>query len=221
MRLASEEGRLAPGRPSDMVNMAYPLGHDREGSFCPCLCPFLYSTSPPSAPVPPAGRRCSIRWSSPAAVDELGYTRYWLAEHHNMPAIASSAPEILIGQVATVTQRIRVGAGGIMLPNHALESGGDVPHVGSAVPRPDRPGHRPGAGHRPRHGPRPAGRTGVSGGGRVLRPSWRICSISPAGRFRPTTLSAASSPCPTTCRCRPSGCWDPAISAPASPPGWG
>ncbi len=52
-------------------------------------------------------------------VDELGYTRYWIAEHHNMPSIASSAPEVLVGHVAGVTRRIRVGAGGIMLPNHA------------------------------------------------------------------------------------------------------
>src|ERR1700755_3182717 len=52
-------------------------------------------------------------------VDELGYDRYWIAEHHNMPSIASSAPEILIGHVAGQTRRIRVGAGGIMLPNHA------------------------------------------------------------------------------------------------------
>jgi luciferase family oxidoreductase group 1 len=51
--------------------------------------------------------------------DRLGYTRYWLAEHHNMPSIASSAPEIMIGQVARETARIRVGSGGIMLPNHA------------------------------------------------------------------------------------------------------
>lgn len=51
--------------------------------------------------------------------DRLGYTRYWLAEHHAMPAIASSAPEIMIGQVARETRRIRVGSGGIMLPNHA------------------------------------------------------------------------------------------------------
>jgi luciferase family oxidoreductase group 1 len=51
--------------------------------------------------------------------DRLGYKRYWLAEHHNLPSIASSAPEIMIGQVANVTERIRVGAGGIMLPNHA------------------------------------------------------------------------------------------------------
>jgi len=51
-------------------------------------------------------------------VDELGYTRYWVAEHHNMPNIATAAPEVLIGHVAHVTKRIRVGAGGIMLPNH-------------------------------------------------------------------------------------------------------
>jgi len=51
--------------------------------------------------------------------DELGYTRYWLAEHHNTPLIASSAPEIMIAQVANVTSRIRVGSGGIMLPNHS------------------------------------------------------------------------------------------------------
>lgn len=53
------------------------------------------------------------------AADRLGYTRYWLAEHHGMPNIASSSPEILIAQVAGATQRIRVGSGGIMLPNHA------------------------------------------------------------------------------------------------------
>jgi luciferase family oxidoreductase group 1 len=51
-------------------------------------------------------------------VDALGYTRYWIAEHHNMPSIASSAPEVLIGHVASVTKRMRVGSGGIMLPNH-------------------------------------------------------------------------------------------------------
>jgi luciferase family oxidoreductase group 1 len=52
-------------------------------------------------------------------VDQLGYHRYWIAEHHNMPGIASSAPEVLIGHVAGVTKRMRIGAGGIMLPNHA------------------------------------------------------------------------------------------------------
>lgn len=51
--------------------------------------------------------------------DRLGYERYWLAEHHNLPSVASSAPEVMIGHVAHETSRIRVGAGGIMLPNHA------------------------------------------------------------------------------------------------------
>ena len=51
--------------------------------------------------------------------DDLGYERYWLAEHHNLPSVASPAPEVMIGHVANVTGRIRVGAGGIMLPNHA------------------------------------------------------------------------------------------------------
>jgi luciferase family oxidoreductase group 1 len=51
--------------------------------------------------------------------DRLGFRRYWLAEHHNLAAIASAVPEIMIGQVAAATQRIRVGSGGVMLPNHA------------------------------------------------------------------------------------------------------
>jgi luciferase family oxidoreductase group 1 len=51
--------------------------------------------------------------------ESLGYRRYWLAEHHNMPGIASSATAVVIGHVAAGTARIRVGSGGIMLPNHA------------------------------------------------------------------------------------------------------
>ena len=52
-------------------------------------------------------------------VERLGYHRYWLAEHHNMPGIASAATSIVIGHVAGGTKTIRVGAGGIMLPNHS------------------------------------------------------------------------------------------------------
>ena len=51
--------------------------------------------------------------------ERLGYHRFWLAEHHNMPGIASAATAVLIGDVATHTERIRVGAGGVMLPNHS------------------------------------------------------------------------------------------------------
>jgi len=54
--------------------------------------------------------RCADRW---------GYQRYWLAEHHNFPGIASAATSVLIGYVAGGTSRIRVGSGGVMLPNHA------------------------------------------------------------------------------------------------------
>jgi luciferase family oxidoreductase group 1 len=53
------------------------------------------------------------------AAEGWGYARYWLAEHHNLPGLASSSPEVMIGQVAAATARIRVGSGGIMLPNHS------------------------------------------------------------------------------------------------------
>lgn len=51
--------------------------------------------------------------------ERLGYHRYWVAEHHNMPGVASSATAVLIGHVAQATEKIRVGSGGVMLPNHA------------------------------------------------------------------------------------------------------
>ena len=53
------------------------------------------------------------------AAEKAGYTRFWLAEHHNMPGIASAATAVLIGHVAAATSTMRIGAGGIMLPNHA------------------------------------------------------------------------------------------------------
>ncbi|MFN3889587.1 MAG: LLM class flavin-dependent oxidoreductase [Beijerinckiaceae bacterium] len=53
------------------------------------------------------------------AAESMGYTRFWLAEHHSMPSIASSAPDIMIGRVAAATNAIRVGSGGVMLTNHA------------------------------------------------------------------------------------------------------
>ena len=51
--------------------------------------------------------------------DEAGYRRYWVAEHHNMPAVAATNPPVLIAMLAAATARIRVGSGGVMLPNHA------------------------------------------------------------------------------------------------------
>src|SRR5580704_15140504 len=52
-------------------------------------------------------------------VERLGYHRLWVAEHHGMPAVASSAPAVLIAHLATATSTLRVGSGGVMLPNHA------------------------------------------------------------------------------------------------------
>src|ERR1700748_3803874 len=51
--------------------------------------------------------------------EKWGYARYWLAEHHSMPGIASAATSVVIGHVAAGTSHIRVGAGGVMLPNHS------------------------------------------------------------------------------------------------------
>ena len=51
--------------------------------------------------------------------DELGYRRYWVAEHHNIPSVASTSPEVLLAHLGAHTERIRLGSGGVMLPNHA------------------------------------------------------------------------------------------------------
>jgi luciferase family oxidoreductase group 1 len=52
-------------------------------------------------------------------VERLGYRRLWVAEHHGMPAVASSAPAVLIAHLANATTTLRIGAGGVMLPNHS------------------------------------------------------------------------------------------------------
>jgi luciferase family oxidoreductase group 1 len=74
------------------------------------------------APVPEGGDvgdalRATIDLARHA--ERLGFRRFWVAEHHNMPGIASSAPPVLIGHIADATTAIRVGSGGVMLPNHA------------------------------------------------------------------------------------------------------
>lgn len=74
------------------------------------------------SPVPEGSRPAdSLRNTIDLArhAEALGYRRYWLAEHHNMPGIASAATSVVIAHVAAATSNIRVGAGGIMLPNHA------------------------------------------------------------------------------------------------------
>ncbi len=100
--------------------------------------------------------------------ERAGYRRYWLAEHHNMPGIASAATAVLIGHVAGATKTIRVGAGGIMLPNHApLQVAEQFGTLAIAVSRADRPRPRTCTRHRPGRDARAApllpGRGGVPG----------------------------------------------------------
>ncbi|WP_233505858.1 LLM class flavin-dependent oxidoreductase [Rhodoferax lacus] len=65
------------------------------------------------------GQAIAIALQTAQHAESLGFTRYWLAEHHNMPGLACSSTAVLVGHLAGGTQRIRVGSGGIMLPNHA------------------------------------------------------------------------------------------------------
>ncbi len=74
------------------------------------------------SPIPEGGTAADALRNSVTlaqAAEAAGYARYWLAEHHNMPGIASAATALVIGHVAAATKTIRVGAGGVMLPNHA------------------------------------------------------------------------------------------------------
>src|SRR5271163_4025384 len=67
----------------------------------------------------PAGSAIARSVNLAQHVEQWGYKRYWLAEHHSIPGLACSATPVLIGHVAAATKTIRVGSGGIMLPNHA------------------------------------------------------------------------------------------------------
>lgn len=75
------------------------------------LCPIVQGSTPAQA--------FSNSVALAQLAEKLGYRRFWLAEHHNMPGIASAATSVVIGHVASHTKAIRIGAGGIMLPNHA------------------------------------------------------------------------------------------------------
>ena len=77
------------------------------------------STSPRSGGVPPPPTRCNNSIELVQETERLGYRRHWVAEHHNMPGIASSSPPVLLAHLASVTSTIRLGSGGVMLPNHS------------------------------------------------------------------------------------------------------
>src|SRR5207237_8047908 len=91
---------------------------ERSGYVCLMVALSVLALPPVTTAIPPAAALNNTLDLARFA-DGLGYTRYWLAEHHNLPTIASSAPDIMIGQVAAVTKHMRIGSGGVMLPNHA------------------------------------------------------------------------------------------------------
>src|SRR4029077_16528569 len=76
---------------------------------------------------PAAALRNSIDLARHA--DQLGYVPYWLAEHHNLASVASPAPDLMIGQIASVTKNIRVGSGGGMLPNQRPRLGASASNM--------------------------------------------------------------------------------------------
>ncbi len=85
----------------------------------PAMIPFSVLDLSPIAEGSTAGEALRQSLGLARHVEELGYNRFWLAEHHNMPGIASAATSVVIGHVAGGTRKIRVGSGGIMLPNHS------------------------------------------------------------------------------------------------------
>ena len=68
---------------------------------------------------PPGPRRCRTPWIWHGLTDQLGFHRYWVAEHHGAPMLAGPSPEALIGPIASATSRLRIGSGGVMLPHYS------------------------------------------------------------------------------------------------------
>ena len=154
--------------------------------------------------------------------EQLGYRRFWVAEHHNLPSVASGAPEIMIGAIAAATSRIRVGSGGVMLPNHApLMVAERFKVLEGLLSGADRPRHRPGAGHRPAHLAGAAPPAGDARRRRLPRPLPGAARLGGQAVSPRAIRSARSGSCPRTCRCRRSGCWGRATTAPSSPGGRG
>src|ERR1700682_2975880 len=117
---------LAPGVPTWLGRSSKELSIGLSAGLvllCPaqelCMIPFSVLDLAPIAEgaTPADAFRNSLELAQHA--EEWGYRRFWLAEHHNMPGIASAATAVIIGHVAGGTKTIRVGAGGVMLPNHA------------------------------------------------------------------------------------------------------
>ena len=169
-------------------------------------CASACSTSRRSPRAARARTRSRTRVDLARLTDELGYSRYWVAEHHGMPMLASTAPEILIAEIAAVTERIRVGSGGVMLPHYSPFK------VAETFSMLGGPARRP---HRPRHRPRARARIA------------RRCSRSSAtaARCRRTTSPSSSPSCSRTSRTtsresHPSRGWRRCPALPGRPDVW-
>ena len=154
--------------------------------------------------------------------DELGFTRYWVAEHHNMPAVAATNPPVLIAILAAATGRIRLGSGGVMLPNHApLVIAEQFALLEAAYP--DRIDLGVG---RARFGPgdQPHAAGGPQGPGRHLRRRLSALSLMMQPEGVQLSLGGRSYPLAATPRPRPRrgcGCSARRCTQPISPPRWG
>ena len=145
--------------------------------------------------------------------ERWGFKRFWLAEHHGMPGIASAATSVVMGHIAGGTSTIRVGAGGIMLPNHSpLVIAEQFGTLAALFPGRIDLGARPRTRHRPADRSRPPAEP-------ARRPSrFRRMWLELMGYFRPAEAGAggARGAGRRDSRCR-SGSWAPACSGPSSP----
>ena len=108
--------------------------------------------------------------------DRLGYHRYWVAEHHGGPMLAGPSPEVLIGPIASATERIRVGSGGRdAAPLQPVQGGRELQPAGRAVPGADRSGAGPRVGHRPDDRARAAARPHPADARTTSPTSWPSC----------------------------------------------
>ena len=140
--------------------------------------------------------RCVTRWTSRVSPTRLGYTRYWLAEHHGTPMLACAAPEVLIGPVARETTRIRVGSGGIMLPHYSpLKVAETFAHAERARAGADRSRAGPRRRHRSGHHLRAAARSSSAAVRTTFRSSSWSCSAIWITRCRPTIRSRGCGRC--------------------------
>nr|CBA30264.1 hypothetical protein Csp_C22680 [Curvibacter putative symbiont of Hydra magnipapillata] len=162
------------------------------------------------------GQALQIALRTAQHAEALGFERYWLAEHHNMPGIASSATAVLVGHIAGGTDRIRVGSGGIMLPTmrrwswlKRLAPWRSCTRVASTSAWAGPPVQT-----KPPCAPCAATKSNTK---TISRATWPSCK-----RFwRPCNRGKGWSPCPVRARRYPSGCWAPACIRPNWPATWG